>query len=145
MYFPSGLNTTLFTQPSCFRTKICLPVAASHIRAVLSLLAVAMYFPSGLKTTLFTGPSWFRTKICLPVVIPYTCCLSSLAVATYFPSGLKTTSFTEPSWFRSKICLPVDLHILLFFITRRSDVFSIRTEHNIIYLPSCFRTKFVYL
>src|SRR5262245_6912858 len=57
MRLPSGLNAALNTRslwPS-IGSAICIPVSASHSRAVLSEDAVTMRLPSGLNTALDTS------------------------------------------------------------------------------------------
>ena len=77
---------------------MALPVAASHTRAVLSIL-VTKNFPSGLNAVHLTQPSWRRgSPMALPVAASHTCTvLSKLAVTTNFPSGLNAALLTPSS------------------------------------------------
>ena len=59
-----GLKAALFISPSSTSGGAkALPVTASQIRAVPSLLAVTMRVPSGLNTALFKAPSCTRTEV----------------------------------------------------------------------------------
>ena len=58
---PSGLKAAVHTEsPWSPRTATCLALAASQMRAVLSLDAVTMRNPSGLKAADHTVASWPR-------------------------------------------------------------------------------------
>ena len=73
------------------RTAISLLLAASQMRAVLSIDAVTMRDPSGLKAAEFTTSSWpRRTAISLPLAASQMrAVLSDDAVTMRDPSGLK--------------------------------------------------------
>src|SRR5262249_13596068 len=100
------------TTPSSWprRTAICLVVAATQMRAVLSSDAVTMRAPSGLKAADRTGPSWpRRTAISFAAAASQIrAVLSHDAVTMRDPSGLKAAEYTGPSWpRRTAICLAV--------------------------------------
>jgi hypothetical protein len=73
----------------------CLPVVASQIRAVPSVLAVASCVPSALNTTPFASPLCGTWSSSLPLIASQIrAILSSLAVANRVPSGLNATPWT---------------------------------------------------
>src|SRR6202522_307589 len=97
----SGENLALLTESSCpFRTTICLPVTASHTRAVLSSEAVTTRVPSGENAALQTSPPCpFKTAIGLPVTASHSrAVLSWEAVRTRVLSGENAALVTEATW-----------------------------------------------
>ena len=76
------------------------PVRASQIRAVRSLLAVAIVAPSGLKATACTGSVWpVSCRNSAPVrVSQIRTVRSTPPVAMVSPSGAKATARTWPAW-----------------------------------------------
>ena len=108
---PSGLNAALVTLsvwPS--KAAICLPVAASQMRAVLSADAVTIRRPSGLNAALSRMLVWpSKAAICLPVAASQMrAVLSADAVTMRRPSGLNAALRTLLVWpSKAAICLPV--------------------------------------
>src|ERR1035438_7065811 len=89
MYLPSGENFTLKRPSVCpLNSRISLPVAAPHSRAVPSTLAVTTKRLSGERAAEVTArvcPSNFRSSF--PLVASHNrAVLSSLPVRTYLPS-----------------------------------------------------------
>ena len=94
---PSHVRSlTVAEWPSSTRT--AWPVATSHVRALLSTLAVTSSFPLGLKAT-EVNASVCPVSLCSrwPLATFHSVARpSSPAVATRFPSGLKAAATTEP-------------------------------------------------
>ena len=91
---------------------ICLPLSASHSRAVLSSDAVTMRLPSGLNAALITASVWpvSGSPICLPLSASHSrAVLSKDAVTMRLPSGLNAALRTPAVWpvSGSPICLPL--------------------------------------
>src|ERR1039457_1277403 len=84
--------------PSTCMRALGWPPAASQIRAVPSLLAVASQVPSGATATAVTQSVWFfRTARSRPVAISQIRAVPSLlAVASQVPSGPAATALTKP-------------------------------------------------
>ena len=100
MRLPSGLNAALYTASSwpLSGSPIGLPLAASQIRAVLSIDAVTMRLPSGLNAALHTASSWplSGSPIGLPLSASQTrAVLSEDAVTMRLPSGLNAALITQ--------------------------------------------------
>jgi hypothetical protein len=92
-----GLMARAFTCPRCSRRARSRPVAASQIRAVLSLLAVASHVPSGLIATAFTlYLCCMRLRSRPEVVSQIRAVPSKLPVTIHFRSGLIATASTRP-------------------------------------------------
>jgi len=102
---PSGLKMAAATPSVCPRGGVeGAPVAASHIRAVLSLEAVASHRPSGLNRTCLTASLWATCTLRSPPGRSQRMTEPSFPpVARRLPAGEKATLSTAPPWWRSGV------------------------------------------